>query len=100
MVALTERGSGMRLTYGLLIAGAVLFTAGAVQLLTALYGEGSVPAGRASALLGGAAVCLTVAAVRLQRRVDWDRIMAEQRLWESGALGRAWLRIRQRGAGP
>lgn len=30
------------------------------------------------------------------RRVDWDRIMTEQRLWESGPLGRAWLRARQR----
>jgi hypothetical protein len=30
------------------------------------------------------------------RRVDWDRIEAEQRLWESGPLGRKWLRVRQR----
>lgn len=30
------------------------------------------------------------------RRVDWDRIHTEQRLWESGPLGRSWLRIRQR----
>jgi hypothetical protein len=30
------------------------------------------------------------------RRVDWNRIEAEQRLWESGPLGRKWLRVRQR----
>ena len=30
------------------------------------------------------------------RRVDWDRIHTEQRLWESGPLGRKWLKIRQR----
>lgn len=30
------------------------------------------------------------------RRVDWDRIATEQRLWESGPLGRAWLKVRQR----
>ena len=30
------------------------------------------------------------------RRVDWDRIHTEQRLWESGPLGRRWLKIRQR----
>jgi hypothetical protein len=37
--------------------------------------------------------------VRYGLLIDWDRIMTEQRLWESGSLGRAWLRIRQRGAG-
>jgi hypothetical protein len=31
--------------------------------------------------------------------VDWRRIQAEQRLWESGPLGREWLRVRQRLAG-
>jgi hypothetical protein len=28
--------------------------------------------------------------------VDWRRILAEQRLWESGKLGRLWLRRRRR----
>ena len=31
-----------------------------------------------------------------RRKVDWDRIEAEQRLWESGPLGRRWLRVRRR----
>lgn len=31
-----------------------------------------------------------------RRKVDWERIEAEQRLWESGPLGRRWLRVRRR----
>ncbi len=31
-----------------------------------------------------------------RRKVDWERVRAEQRLWESGPIGRAWLRIRQK----
>jgi hypothetical protein len=27
--------------------------------------------------------------------VDWKRVHTEQRLWESGALGRAWLKRRK-----
>lgn len=30
------------------------------------------------------------------RTVDWERIEQEQRLWESGPLGRRWLKIRTR----
>jgi hypothetical protein len=37
--------------------------------------------------------------LRPRRRVNWDRIQTEQRLWESGPLGRTWLRIRQRISG-
>lgn len=29
-------------------------------------------------------------------KVDWGRIEVEQRLWESGPLGRRWLRVRRR----
>lgn len=29
-------------------------------------------------------------------RVNWRRIDAEQALWESGPIGKSWLRIRQR----
>jgi hypothetical protein len=37
------------------------------------------------------------AAYRLRAdSVDWRRILAEQRLWESGKLGRLWLRRRRR----
>lgn len=45
----------------------------------------------------GAAALLFIASVFVRpRRVDWRRIQTEQRLWESGPLGRSWLRVRQR----
>lgn len=31
-----------------------------------------------------------------RRKVDWRRIEVEQRLWESGPLGRSWLELRRR----
>jgi hypothetical protein len=31
-----------------------------------------------------------------RRRVDWEKIQTEQRLWESGPLGRRWLKVRRR----
>lgn len=43
-----------------------------------------------------AAVLFILSVVLPVRHVDWNRIRAEQRLWESGPLGRAWLRVRQR----
>lgn len=53
------------------------------------------------ALLGGfgnlVACILFVLSIWMPRRkVDWKRIEAEQRLWESGPLGRRWLRMRKR----
>lgn len=47
------------------------------------------------ATLGVAVIALAAGAWRMRRRVDWDRIDAEQKLWESGPLGRRWLRIRK-----
>jgi hypothetical protein len=32
----------------------------------------------------------------LRKKVDWERVQAEQRLWESGPLGKAWLKTRKR----
>jgi uncharacterized membrane protein YhaH (DUF805 family) len=46
--------------------------------------------------MGVAAVLFLLAAFWPDRRVDWERIQTEQRLWESGPLGRSWLRVRQR----
>jgi hypothetical protein len=96
---LLEREARVRETDWLLVGGAVLFVAGAAIVLVAV--------GRASdtlVVLGlsglvGAVVCLGIAAARMRARVDWDRIDAEQRLWESGPLGRAWLKIRKALAG-
>jgi hypothetical protein len=44
----------------------------------------------------GLAAILFLASLWRPRRVDWKRIRTEQRLWESGPLGRRWLKIRQR----
>jgi hypothetical protein len=79
----------------LLIGGALLFVAGAVVVRAGMV-QGSGPLMMAGvAGLAGAVLSLGVGAWRLRRRVDWRRVEAEQRLWESGPLGRAWLRIRQ-----
>lgn len=43
-----------------------------------------------------AAILFALAIWLPRRRIDWDRIQAEQRLWESGPLGRKWLRVRRR----
>ena len=79
----------------LLLSGLVFFVAGATLLLH------SIEAGSESALLTGlaalivAVVSFAVAALRMWTRVDWQRVDAEQRLWESGPLGRRWLKLRQ-----
>lgn len=46
--------------------------------------------------MGVAGILFLLTAFWRDRRPDWRRIHAEQRLWESGPLGRTWLRIRQR----
>jgi C4-dicarboxylate-specific signal transduction histidine kinase len=59
---------------------------------------------RGSQLLAALAIVAMTAAMvlfvlsiwRPRRKVDWDRIETEQRLWESGPLGRSWLRVRRR----
>ena len=45
---------------------------------------------------GFAGACAGVRWRLTRAAVDWDRIEAEQRLWESGPLGKAWLRLRTR----
>jgi protein-S-isoprenylcysteine O-methyltransferase Ste14 len=55
----------------------------------------------AFAIVGGvgniaAAVLFALCIWLPRRKPDWDRIQAEQRLWESGPLGRRWLRMRSR----
>lgn len=47
-------------------------------------------------LLAGGALAGWLALRVIRRRTDWARIETEQRLWMSGALGRVWLRARQR----
>lgn len=87
----------MRRSFWLLLSIAVMvFLASALLILASA--ERANPAlawlGAAGMLVSGA---LYLAAAFLPtRRVDWRRIRAEQRLWESGPLGRKWLRVRQR----
>lgn len=86
----------MRWSPVLLYLGVVIFILSAASILISLERESTV-----FALIGGignaVAGLFFVLSVWLPRkRVDWDRIQAEQRLWESGPLGRRWLRIRRR----
>jgi protein-S-isoprenylcysteine O-methyltransferase Ste14 len=86
----------MRWSPLLLYSALLVFLASAVAIMLAL--ESDSPS---LAILGGVgnliAAILFILSVWIPRhRVDWDRIRAEQRLWESGPLGRKWLRMRRR----
>ena len=85
----------MRDTDWLLVSGAVLFVAGAATVLVALEqtSDSLVSLGVVGIVAG--VVCLGIGGWRIHSRVDWRRIEAEQQLWESGPLGRTWLRIRR-----
>lgn len=86
----------MRWSLPLLLAAIAAFMLGAALTLLSLE--------RGSQLLATFAIIAMLASMGLflysiwgrRSRVDWDRIEAEQRLWESGPLGRSWLRIRRR----
>lgn len=79
-----------------MVLGMVLFLIGGVAAWLAITRRsGSLAtAGAAALLLAGG--CLAVGAWRAAHGIDWNRVSAEQRLWESGPLGRAWLRIRRK----
>ncbi len=73
-----------------------IFIGSALAILVSLE-SGS----RGLAMLGGvgnlvACVLFVLSIWMPRRKVDWERIEAEQRLWESGPLGRRWLRVRKR----
>ncbi len=80
----------------LLYLGLAVFLASSLAVLYALEAGVSWPAYLALGGMFTAAVLFLLSLWLSARRVDWKRIYAEQRLWESGPLGRAWLRIRQR----
>jgi hypothetical protein len=82
-------------TRALLFLGLLFFLAALAALWRVLEG-GARPLWPGLALLGLSVATLGLAAWRLHTRIDFDRIMDEQRLWESGPLGRLWLRIRRR----
>lgn len=74
----------------------VIFLASALVVLYALERESSALAITATVGMGIAAVLFLLSLFGWRRRVDWRRVEAEQRLWESGPLGKTWLRARQR----
>ena len=86
----------MRWSIPLLYAAMTTFlvSAGAVLISLENGSRALAAAGGVGNLIAGVLFVLSVVVPR--RRVDWDRIEAEQRLWESGPLGRKWLRVRRR----
>ena len=84
----------MRTARLLLVLG-LLFFLTAVRAAYRLTSSDSGSEAELLITLGIAVIALAAGAWRMHRRVDWDRIDAEQELWESGPLGRRWLRIRK-----
>jgi hypothetical protein len=71
-----------------------LASAGAILLSLENGSQGLALAGAFGNVVAGVLFVLSIWLPR--RKVDWQRIEAEQRLWESGPLGRKWLRVRRR----
>jgi hypothetical protein len=86
----------VRWNLGYLYAAVTLFMLAAIGTIRALEIGSRWLAMAAAVGMLAAAICFIFAAWLPRRTVDWDRIEAEQRLWESGPLGRRWLRVRRR----
>lgn len=84
----------MRTTTFLLISGLILFFVG-VWAAFRLFAGRTDNQWIVLTALGLSVLCCGLAAWRVHTRVDFDRVATEQRLWESGPLGRTWLRIRK-----
>lgn len=86
----------MRWNSILLYSAVLIFAASGTAIMVAITGNSRI------LVLGGilgivvAAVFAIVAIWLPRRKVDWRRIEAEQRLWESGPMGRKWLRVRRK----
>jgi hypothetical protein len=77
-------------------AALLAFLGGAVAFMLALERGSRLLLVIAIALVFVAMVLFLLAMWWPASHVDWDRLEAEQRLWESGPLGQAWLRVRRR----
>lgn len=86
----------MRWSLPLLLAALLAFVVGASLSLLALDRASQLLAGLAIIAMTASMVLFVLSIWRPRRKVDWDRIETEQRLWESGPLGRSWLRVRRR----
>ncbi len=74
----------------------LVFLGSAMAVLYALERESPALAVVAMVGMAIAAVLFLLSIFGKRRRVDWRRVQAEQRLWESGPLGKTWLRGRPR----
>lgn len=85
----------MRWSPAFLYLALIVFLASAGAILISLENGSQILAvgGAFGNVLAGVLFVLAIWFPR--RRIDWDRIETEQRLWESGPLGRRWLRIRR-----
>ncbi len=86
----------MRWNPALLYLALAVFLASSVAIILSLENQSRMWAviGAIGNLIAGVLFVLCIWLPR--RKVDWSRIQAEQRLWESGPLGRKWLQIRRR----
>ena len=86
----------MRWSSFLLYIAFVVFLGSSLAILMSLERESQwlALAGAFGNLIAAILFLLSVWLPR--RKIDWNRIQAEQRLWESGPLGRRWLRVRRR----
>lgn len=86
----------MRWSLPLLLAALGAFLLGAGLTMIALQRESQTLAAVAILVMVVSMTLFILSIWRPRRKVDWDRIEVEQRLWESGPIGRSWLRVRRR----
>ena len=86
----------MRTSLPLLVASLLVFLVAAGLTLLSLELDSEPVALVAIAGMAVSVALFLLAFILPRRKVDWERIEVEQKLWESGPLGRKWLRTRQR----
>lgn len=86
----------MRSRLRFLVAALAVFLVSAGAVLLAVHIASRALAIAAAVGMLAALILFLLSLWAPRRRVDWERIETEQRLWESGPLGRSWLRTRRR----
>jgi len=74
----------------------IVFLLSSMAVLSSLESQSRALAVAGAVGMGIAGALFIASMFFRPKRVDWKRVRAEQRLWESGPLGRSWLRIRRR----
>lgn len=74
----------------------LVFVGGAVAIMMSIENPSNILILGGTLAIAISAILFVLSAWMGRRKIDWDRIEAEQRLWESGPLGRKWLRVRRR----